>query len=184
MDDKELIDLYFKRDENAIKDTERLYGSQLRTLAYRLLADKGDTEECLNETYFKVWNAVPPHRPLSLYAFCAAVCRRTAMDMLDRKTAQQRSAIIVELTAEMEQCIPDNSHEDKADSEQLSELMNGFISRLDDDKRAVFIRRYMFGESAAEIAKKYGYSETKVRSMLFRTRNKLKKYLEGKDVQL
>ena len=69
-------------------------------------------------------------------------------------------------------------------SSYTPELMNGFISQLDDDKRAVFIRRYMFGESAAEIAKKYGYSETKVRSMLFRTRNKLKKYLEGKDVQL
>ncbi len=184
MDDNELIDLYFKRDENAIKDTERLYGSQLRALAYRLLADKGDTEECLNETYFKVWNAVPPHRPLSLYAFCAAVCRRTAMDMLDRKTAQQRSAIIVELTAEMEQCIPDDTDTGSEDDERLERLMNDFLGTLDDEKRSAFILRYWYGESAASIAEKYGYTETKIRSMLFRIRKQLKKYLKGKGVEL
>lgn len=183
VDDKELIKLYLRRDEQAIKSTEELYGSRLRRLAAGLLGNRSDTEECLNDTYFKVWNAIPPHCPESLYAFCAVICRRTAMDILDKRTAQQRSAIVVELTAEMEQCIPDSSA-DTFDDGQLSKLLNEFIAKLDEDKRAVFIRRYWFGETAVSIAEKYGYSETKVRSMLFRTRKKLKKYLEGKDVEL
>ena len=183
MDDKELIELYFKRDEKAIKCTEELYGSRLKALAARLLANQSDTEECLNDTWFKVWNAIPPHRPESLYAFCAVICRRTAMDILDKRTAQQRSAVVVELTAELEQCIPD-SFADTPDDGQLGELLKSFIAGLDEEKRAVFVRRYWFGETAASIAEKYGYSETKIRSMLFRTRKKLKKYLEGKDVEL
>lgn len=184
MDDKELTELYLKRDERAIKYTQEIYGARLRQLAGRLLADRSDTEECLNDTYFKVWNAIPPHRPESMYAFCAAICRRTAMDILDKRTALQRSARVVELSAELEQCIPDRTDSDTADDERLSELIRGFVSALDDEKRAVFIRRYWFGETAASIAKRYGYSETKVRSMLFRTRKILKKYLEGKDVEL
>ena len=183
VDEKELIELYFNRDEKAIKGTQELYGSRLRQLAERLLANRSDTEECLNDTYYKVWNAIPPHRPESLYAFCAVICRRTAMDILDKRTAQQRSAMVVELTAEMEQCIPDSSA-NSPDDEQLSEMLKSFIAKLDEEKRGVFIRRYWFGETAASIAEKYGYSETKVRSMLFRTRKKLKKYLEGKDVEL
>ena len=105
MDDEELIGLYFGRDEKAIKATADKYGGRLRTLAYRLLLDNGDTDECLNDTWFKVWNAIPPNRPKNLYAFCAAICRRTAINMLEKRTAQQRSAAVVELTAEMEQCI-------------------------------------------------------------------------------
>lgn len=183
VDDKELIELYLMRDEKAIKCTEELYGSRLKALAGRLLADQGDVEECLNDTWFKVWNAIPPHRPESLYAFCAVICRRTAMDILDKRTAQQRSAVVVELTAELEQCIPDSSAH-APDDGQLGSLIKSFIAKLDEEKRAVFIRRYWFGETAASIAEKYGYTETKVRSMLFRTRKKLKKYLEGKDVEL
>ena len=183
VDEKELIELYINRDEKAIKCTQELYGARLKALAARLLANQSDTEECLNDTYYKVWNAIPAHRPESLYAFCAVICRRTAMDILDKRTAQQRSAVVVELTTEMEQCIPDGSA-DTPDDGHLSELLKTFIAKLDNEKRAVFIRRYWFGETAAAIAEKYGYSETKVRSMLFRTRKKLKKFLEGKDVEL
>ena len=83
MEDEELIGLYFGRDENAIKATSEKYGSRLRALAYRLLDDNSDVEECLNDTWFKVWNAIPPNSPENMYAFCAAVCRRTAISVGD-----------------------------------------------------------------------------------------------------
>lgn len=184
MDDKELIGLYFGRDERAVAETMKKYGTQLGYLAGRLLSDKSDVEECLNDTYFKVWNAIPPHRPDSLYAFCAAVCRRTAINMIEKRTADRRNACVVELTAEMEQCIPDDSDTRSEDDERLEKLMNDFLGTLDDEKRSVFILRYWYGESSASIAQKYGYTETKIRSMLFRTRKQLKQYLKGKDVEL
>lgn len=182
MDDEQLIALYLERNESAIVGTEAAYGTSLRRLAFRLLGNSEDTEECLNDTYFKVWNGIPPHRPDSLYAFCAVVCRRTAMDMLDKRTAGKRSAQVVELSKEMEECLPAKEREE--DEEALSELMNAFLGTLDKEKRALFVRRYWFGETSAEIAKKYGYSENKVRSVLFRTRKKLQKYLNGKGVHL
>ncbi len=182
MDDEQLIALYQSRDEGAIAGTEAAYGARLRQLAFRLLGNSQDTEECLNDTYFKVWNGIPPHRPDSLYAFCATICRRTAMDMLDKRTAGKRSAQVVELSKEMEECLPAKEREE--DEEALTELMNTFLGTLDKEKRALFVRRYWFGETSAEIAKKYGYSETKVRSVLFRTRKKLQKYLNGKGVHL
>lgn len=184
MDDKELIELYLGRDERAIEGTKELYGQRLKRLADRLLDDPRDTEEALNDTYFKVWNAIPPHRPKSLYAFCAAICRRTALDIIDKRTAERRSARVVELSAELAECIPDRTDDSPDDDGRLSELIGGFVAGLDEQKRAVFIRRYWFGETAASIARRFGFSETKVRSMLLRTRKKLKKYLEGKDVEL
>ncbi len=182
MDDEQLIALYQNRDEGAIEGTEVAYGARLKQLAVRLLGNSEDAEECLNDTYFKVWNAIPPHRPDSLYAFCATICRRTAMDMLDKRTAGKRSAQVVELSKEMEECLPAKSPEES--DEALAELMNAFLGTLDKEKRALFVRRYWFGETSAEIAKKYGYSETKVRSVLFRTRKKLQKFLNGKGVHL
>lgn len=182
MDDEQLIALYQSRDEGAIAGTEVAYGARLKQLAVRLLGNPEDVEECLNDTYFKVWNAIPPHRPNSLYAFCVTICRRTAMDMLDKRTAGKRSAQVVELSKEMEECLPAKAEED--DEDALAELMNAFLETLDKEKRALFVRRYWFGETSAEIAKKYGYSETKVRSLLFRTRKKLQKYLKGKGVNV
>ena len=184
MDDEELIGLYFGRDEKAIKATADKYGGRLRTLAYRLLLDNGDTDECLNDTLFKVWNAIPPNRPDNLYAFCATICRRTAINMLEKRTAQQRSAAVVELTAEMEQCIPAPAEELSPDEERLTELVNEFLGTLDEEKRAVFIRRYCFYETSAQIAEKCGIGESKVRVMLFRTRKRLKKFIGGKGVKL
>ncbi len=182
MDDEQLIALYLDRDERAIEGTEAVYGTRLRQLAFRLLGNSEDVEECLNDTYFKVWNAIPPHRPRSLYAFCVTICRRTAMDMLDKRTASKRTVQVVELSKEMEECLPAKNAEE--DEDALAELMNAFLGNLDEEKRALFVRRYWFGETSAEIAKKYGYSETKVRSVLFRTRKKLQRYLKGKGVNL
>jgi len=181
VDDEQLIALYLNRDEGAIAGTETVYGARLRQLAFRLLGNSEDTEECLNDTYFKVWNAIPPQKPDSLYAFCATICRRTAMDMLDKRTADKRSAQVVELSREMEECIP---AKELGEEEALAELMNAFLGTLDKEKRVLFVRRYWFGETSAEIAKKYGYSETKVRSVLFRARKKLQKFLNGKGVHL
>lgn len=180
MDDKALVEAYFARDEQAINHT--LYGERLGGLAKRLLGNDDDAEECLNDTYYKVWKSIPPHRPDSVYAFCAVICRRTAMDMLDKKTAKHRSAELVELTNELEQCIPDERASRFDEEGELSSAIKQFVEDLGEEKRAVFIRRYWFGETSSEIAKRFGISETKVRSMLFRIRKRLKKYLEGKDV--
>lgn len=182
MNEKELIELYFERDERALSETDAVYGDKLRRLAERFLGSRDDAEECLNDTYFKLWNAIPPHRPDNLYVFAAVICRRTAMNMFTKRTAQRRASQLVELTHEMGECIAAPEAEEK--DNLLSGWMNAFLETLDEEKRVVFVRRYWFGESAAEIAKKYGYSETKVRSLLFRTRKKLKEYLNGKGVRL
>ncbi|SEK41043.1 RNA polymerase sigma factor [Ruminococcus albus] len=181
MDDNELIELYFARSEKAISGTADMYDLRLRKIAYRLLSNHSDTDECLSDTYFKVWNAIPPNRPKNLFAFCATVCRRTAINMIEKQAAQKRSATVVELTNEMEECIP-ASDTITENEDHLTELVNEFLETLDEEKRVVFVRRYCYYESAAEIAEKYGFTQSKVRVMMHRTRKKFKNFLAGKDV--
>lgn len=181
MDDKGIIELYFERDENAVSETMKSYNGRLLRFAMHFLSDKRDAEECVNDTYVRAWDTIPPNRPDNFFAYLAALCRNAALDVIKKNTAQKRSAQLVELTQEMNECIPDNSNITDERSEELSECINGFLAELPKDKRAVFLGRYWYNESIADIAKRTGFSKSNVKTMLHRMRESLRAYIERKE---
>lgn len=184
MDDARIIELYFARDERAIEETKLSYGGKLRAVAMRILEDFQDAQECENDTYWKTWNSIPPNRPLHFLAYIVKICRNAALSMLEYRGAAKRSAQVVELTNEMQQCIPDSLAERDFEPEGLGDLLSAFLREESDDNRAIFVRRYFAGESVAEVAQALGCSESKVKSALMRTRGRLKNYLEKEGVRI
>lgn len=184
MDDARIIELYFARDERAIEETRLSYGGKLRAVAMRILEDFQDAQECENDTYWKTWNSIPPNRPLHFLAYIVKICRNAALSMLEYRGAAKRSAQVVELTNEMQQCIPDSLAERDFEPEGLGDLLSAFLREESDDNRAIFVRRYFAGESVAEVAQALGCSESKVKSALMRTRGRLKNYLEKEGVRI
>ena len=181
MDDKEIIAMYFERNENAIRETMSNYNGRLLRFAMRFLSDERDAEECVNDTYARAWNTIPPNRPDNLFAYLAALCRNAALDVIKKNSAQKRSAQLVELTQEMNECIPDSNNITEEQSEEFSKCLNEYLATLQKDKRAVFLGRYWYNESISEIAKRTGFSQSKVKTMLHRMREELRKYIKGKD---
>ena len=180
--DKEIVELYMARDEKASVYCTQKYSASLHRLASSLLLDGRDAEECVNDTFLKTWNAIPPNKPEHLFPFLARICRCTAVDIIRRNKAEKRDCLVVELTREMEECIPASSGDTEVPEEALKTLMNDFMGTLSKEKRMIFVRHYWFGESISEISGRYGFSESKVKTTLHRTREKLRKYLERKGV--
>ena len=178
--DTELIKLYLARNDMAVRLTMKKYGRRLLHFALGFLGDKRDAEECVNDAYMKAWGSIPPNEPADLYAYLARICRFTAYDMIEKRNTVKRGAQVVELTHEMEECIPDTSGETDMPDAELTSLLDDFLGTLKRDERSIFIRRYWFGESVSDIAKRFGFSESKVKTSLHRTREKLKKYLSKK----
>ena len=181
MDDKGIIELYFERDEKAVSETMKSYNGRLLRFAMHFLSDKRDAEECVNDTYVRAWDTIPPNRPDNFFAYLAALCRNAALDVIKKNTAQKRSAQLVELTQEMNECIPDNRNITDERSEELSECINGFLAELPKDKRAVFLGRYWYNESIADIAKRTGFSQSNIKTMRHRMRESLRAYIERKE---
>lgn len=178
MEDAKILELYFARSEDAIRQTDKTYGRKLHTLANRILFSQEDAEESVSDTYLKAWNAIPPKRPQYFYAYLAAICRNLSLHRLSRRQAAKRSAQVVELTQEMEQCIPDTRQAQRIEQRELSRMLDGFLGTLNQESRQIFLRRYWFGDSVSEIAARYGMTESKVKMQLSRTRNKLRVVLE------
>lgn len=180
MDDDHIVDLYLRRDEDAIRNTTEKYGSRLRTLAQGIVCDRQTAEECESDTYMEAWNTIPPHEPRSyFYAFLARIVRHISLNCCRDRSRLKRSAFICELSAEMEQCIP--APDDAAcrmEENALRDAINGFLGSLSTEKRNMFLRRYWYLEPIADIAKRFGVSESKVKTTLFRCRNGLRDYLE------
>ena len=181
MDDKGIIDLYFARDEKAISESMKSYNDRLFRFALRFLSDPRDAEECVSDAYVRAWDTIPPNRPNNLFAYLAALCRNAALDVIKKNSAQKRSAQLVELTQEMNECIPDSNNITEEQSEEFSKCINEYLATLPKDKRAVFLGRYWYNESISEIAKRTGFSQSKVKTMLHRMREELRKYIKGKD---
>ena len=181
MEDGEIIELYFSRNENAIKETAAKYGRLTMSVAYNILRSPEDAEECVNDTYLGVWNSIPPARPNNLRAFICKIARNLSLNKLKYNTAAKRSPELLLSLNELEEVIADDKLPDGGD---LSGLISEFLRAQKPDARNVFLRRYWFADSVAEIADRYSFSESKVKSMLFHTRNKLREYLrkEGFDV--
>lgn len=184
MEDTEILERFWKRDEGAIPAAEEQYGTRLLRLAERLLGSREDAEECVSDTWLAAWNAIPPERPEHLFAYLARVCRNLALDRLDWRNAQKRKADVVTLTAELEACIPDSRRDQSLDGEAIGVLLTVFLEGLSEEARLVFLRRYWYGDTVQEVARRYGYSESKVKMLLFRTRKKLRTWLEKEGIAL
>lgn len=183
MKDDEIIALYFRRDEDAIRQTELAYGGKLYNLSYRLLWNREDAEESVSDTYMKAWENIPPTKPTFFYAYLAKICRFLAMGKLDWNNAAKRKAEVVELSDEMENCIPDLSREMQIQSQELGALLNEFLGTLSTENRQIFMRRYWYAESIAEIAQRFHLGESNVKTKLMRTRNALRSFLEKEGIR-
>lgn len=179
MDDERIVELYLSRDEAAIKETAEKYGGRLKALSFGIVGDPETAEECENDTYLEAWNSIPPHEPRGyLYAFLARITRHVSLNRCRDRDRLKRRAFICELSAEMEQCLPDpDDGTHRADDMVLGEVINKFLGSLDEEKRNVFIRRYWFMDSVSDIAERFGLSESKVKTTLFRCRERLRERL-------
>lgn len=179
MDDNQIVELYLQRDETAIKHSAIKYGIRLRTIANRIVKDQQTAEECENDTYLEAWNTIPPHEPRNyLFAFLARITRHLSLNCCRDRSRLKRSAFICELSEEMEQCIPaPDDTECRIDEIVLNEAINDFLGNLSEEKRNVFLRRYWYLDSIADISKRFALSESKVTSMLFRCRKQLREHL-------
>ena len=186
MDDNRIVELYLRRDETAIGQTAEKYGKRLRALSYGIVNDEETAEECENDTYMEAWKRIPPHEPRSyLYAFLARMTRNISLNRCRERDSLKRSAHILELSAELEQCSPSpDDVECRIADAELSNAINGFLRLLDDEKRYIFIRRYWYMDSISDISKRFTISESKVKTTLFRCRSRLRQYLEKEGYDL
>ena len=178
MTDAEIIQLYWSRNEDAIRETDAVYGRKLHTLADRIVQNFEDAQECVSDTYLKTWDTIPPKRPEHFFAYIAKICRNFALGVLDWKSAAKRKGEVVALTQEMESCIPDPQHERRLEGEELGTVLNRFLESLSVEARVIFLRRYWFVEPLGDIAGRYGLKVNTVKTSLFRSREKLKRFLE------
>lgn len=185
MEDKKIVDLYFERSESAIAETEKKYGRYCYYIAYRILENDEDAKEIVNDTYLKTWKTIPPNRPNLLKSYVGMISRQLSLDRYEEYHTQKRGGQVRLILDELAECIPDNnSGEDIGDSVALRDALNRFVWSLPEKKRNVFVRRYWYSSSVAEIAEGYGMKESYVTVLLLRTRKKLKAFLhkEGFDI--
>ena len=183
MDDRSIIELYFARDERAISETADKYGKLCLRLAHNILGNAQDAEECVNDTYAGLWNAIPPARPERLDAYVCRITRNLSLKRLASLTRAKRDRAAIVSFAELEEILPDACYEGRREGE-IAELINRFLREQKADVRNVFVRKYYFFDSVDEIAKRYGFGKSKVKSMLYHTRNKLKEYLKGEGIEV
>ena len=184
MEDTKIIELYWMRNEDAIAETEAAYGRRLRRLANRILGNSEDAEESVSDTYMKTWETIPPKRPTYFYAFIASICRHLSLHKVDWNQAAKRNAEVVTLTQEMELCIPDTSRDREQEAREIGKVLNAFLEGLPQQTRMIFLRRYWHVDTIAEIAQRYGITESKVKMQLSRTRAKLCTYLEQEGIRV
>ena len=181
MDDQRIISLYFKRDEQAIADTAQKYGKYCFSVAKNILPNEQDCEECVNDTYMRAWNTMPSERPSKLGVYLGRIVRGLSIDLLRKKGAEKRGGKQYLLSlSELEECVDGApSAEDKLNEKLLGEAISRYLYSLPAESRTVFVCRYFFCDSIEEIAKCKGCSQSKIKSLLFRTRKGLKAFLES-----
>ena len=184
MDDSKIIELFFARNEDAIKHTDDTYGRRLFHLADNIVHNDQDAEESVNDTYMKAWDTIPPQRPEHFFAYIAKICRNFALKRIDWQKAKKRNAEVVTLTQEMENCIPDTYRNMEADERELGRILDAFLRTLNPENQMVFLRRYWYVDTIAEIAVRYGISESAVQMRLNRTRSKLAMYLAKEGIKV
>jgi RNA polymerase sigma-70 factor (ECF subfamily) len=180
MDDTQIVELYWAREESAIEETEAKYGSYCYSIAQNILQNTDDAAESVNDTWLDAWNSMPPHRPFVLSTFLGKLTRRISIDKWRRTNAKKRGDGQLPLVlAELEDCISDGkSIEEETERKLLAEVIAAFVKSLPETEQKVFLCRYWYMDSVSAIASRFRFSESKVKSMLYRTREKLRVRLE------
>lgn len=182
MEDNKIIELFFAREEQAISETDKKYGKLCFCIAKNIVSNCEDAEECVNDTYLGIWNSIPPTHPNNFVAYICKIVRNLSLKMLEYNSALKRSVNNIMPFSELEEMIPDDSFTVNTDDTEIIGLINEFLWRENESSRNVFIRRYWFCDSVSELASRYSLSENTVKSMLFRTRKRLRDYLEKEGV--
>jgi RNA polymerase sigma-70 factor (ECF subfamily) len=182
MTDSQIIALFWERKEDAIRETDAVYGRKLYAISDKILRSSQDAEESVSDTYMRAWETIPPQRPNYFFAYLAKICRNLSLGRLQWNSAAKRCAEVVSLTDEMQQCIPDRSHERKLEGEEIGRVLNSFLDSISLESRLIFMRRYWYTDSIQEIAARYNISQSKVKTQLHRTRNRLQVFLESEGI--
>ena len=178
-----IIEMYLKRNEIAIKETQSKYSDYCYSIAYRILYNHEDAKECENDTYLRIWNSIPPQKPNIFASFVGMVTRGLALDRFRKNHAQKRAAQITVSLNELEECIPDqNSICDEIETKELAELLSSFLHSLPDVESDIFLQRYWYFLSIKEISNHHGFGQSKVKMILLRTRNRLFELLRKEGV--
>ncbi len=180
MEDSEIVDLYWAKSERAIEETKKKYSQYCHAIAYNVLSNAADADECVNDLYLAAWNSIPPNRPAILSTFLGKLTRRIAIDKYRRRSAKMRGGGEAECVwEELSECIEsEHNVEREAEAKELADRLASFVSALPDGERRVFVCRYWYFDSIKTICTQFGYSESKTKSMLFRTRKKLLRCLK------
>ncbi len=178
MEDSKIIALFFERSEQAIEELDRKYGSAVKRTAASILGDRLDVEECVNDTWLRVWDSIPPHAPDPLAAYVCRIARNLAVNRFHAKHAEKRGGGYDLILDEMEECIPSGvSVETEYDAKELSAALNRFLAALKPEDRFLFVRRYWYADSVADLAAMLGGSANRISVRLFRLRSKLRNTL-------
>lgn len=185
MEDTKIIELFWNRDQKAIEETSGKYGKLCKYIAINILKDEQEAEEIVNETMFGVWNSIPPNRPTYFKAFLCKVTKNIAMTRAKYINAEKRKPEYQIALEEIGDVLSDNeSIEEKYELQEVTDIMNEYLKGIDKIKRIIFVKRYWYSESVADISNELGLSESMVKTTLFRVRRDMKKYLEKKGVVL
>ncbi|MBQ8135229.1 MAG: sigma-70 family RNA polymerase sigma factor [Clostridia bacterium] len=184
MNDRQIVEMYWNRDEKAISETTEKYGAYCYTIAFGILHNEEDTKESVNDTYMDAWNSMPPNKPKILKTFLGKITRRISIDRWRKKTAQKRGGgELPEVLEELSECITESGNPvNEMEKKLLNETINLFVKELKNTEQKVFLCRYWYADSVESIAKQFGFTQSKVKSMLMRTRIKLKERLIKEDL--
>ena len=186
MEDREIVGLYLKRSERAILETEKKYGRYCHKIAFNVLGNDEDSEECVNDAYMRTWESIPPNEPESLGAYIGRITRNLALDRYRHSHSEKRGKGDMPLLLdELAECVSGgNELERIEDSAEITAALNSFLEELSATERGIFMRRYWKMEPIADIARRYGISVSKTTTMLFRLRGRLKTHLTKEGIAL
>ena len=183
MDDEKIINMFFERSEQGIHELDAKYGAICRNLSYNIVNSRQDAEECVNDAYLGVWNAIPPARPNPLLSYIVKIVRNISLKIYWRKEAAKRSGHYTIALEEIERCIADRKTvEDEIEARELARIIGEFLDTLTAKERVIFMRRYAYADTYADIAKRVGVSEKNISVRLTLIRQKMKRYLIEREV--
>ncbi len=183
IEDEKIIELFFARSEQGIRELDNKYGKICRKLSYNIVNSRQDAEECVNDAYLGAWNAIPPARPSPLPAYLCKIVRNISLKTYYRKEAAKRNSSYTIAMEEIEACMADpNTVEAETDARELARIMESFLDTLTVENRVIFMRRYWFSDSCKDIAELVGLTEKNVSVRLTRIRQKMKSYLAEREV--
>ena len=186
MNDSQIVALFFDRDQRAIEETAAKYGNYCYSIVRNILNNREDAEEAVSDTYLALWASIPPHKPTVLRTFLGKIARRTALKQWEKMRTQKRGGGEVALALEeLSEYLSDGSTPETAiQAAELTQILNTFLRNLPKEERQVFVCRYWYLDSIADIAGRFGFSQSKVKSMLARTRMKLRAALTKEGIAL